>query len=76
MVIDGTMFILTQTVTDRAASTYNNVLLVNRTSTDVLGTYVCTVCNEIGSDSANLTITSKEFQSAVHNMECGISHKL
>ena len=59
LVIDGTVFVLTQTVTDRAASTYNNVLLVNRTITDILGTYICTVSNKVGSDSANLVVQSK-----------------
>ena len=61
VVIDGTVFILTQTVTDRAASTYNNVLLVNRTNTDVQGTYVCTVSNEIGSDSADVNVSISKY---------------
>ena len=41
-----------QTVTDRAASTYSNVLTVRQSAPGgVAGTYTCTVFNELNSDS-------------------------
>ena len=50
--IDGSTYQLTQTVTNRAASTYSNVLTVSETaSTGVAGTYICNVSNDLGSDS-------------------------
>ena len=50
--IDGSTYQLTQTVTDRASSTYSNVLTVSETAlTGVAGTYTCTVSNDLGSDS-------------------------
>ena len=43
---------LSQTVTDRAASTYSNVLTVRQSAPGgVAGTYTCTVFNELNSDS-------------------------
>ena len=53
---DGSTYQLTQTVTDRASSTYSNVLTVSeRAPTDVAGTYTCTISNDLGSDSQNVT---------------------
>ena len=50
--IDGSTYQLTQTVTDRASSTYSNILTVSETApTGVAGTYTCTVSNDLGSDS-------------------------
>ena len=49
--IDGSTYQLTQTVTDRATSTYSNVLTITeRVPTGVAGTYSCQVSNDIGSD--------------------------
>ena len=43
---------LSQTVTDRAASNYSNVLTVKQSAPGgVAGTYTCTVSNELNSDS-------------------------
>ena len=54
--IDGSTYQLTQTVTDRASSTYSNVLTVSETApTGVAGTYTCTVSNDLGSGSMNVT---------------------
>ena len=42
---------LTQMITDRATSTYSNVLTINeKAPTGVAGTYGCQVSNQIGSD--------------------------
>ena len=50
--IDGSTYQLTQTVTNRASSTYSNVLTVSEIApTGVAGTYTCTVSNDLGSDS-------------------------
>ena len=46
----STDYTLTQTVTDRATSTYSNVLTIRMGASEV-GTYICTVSNELGSDS-------------------------
>ena len=46
----STDYTLTQTVTDRTTSTYSNVLTVHMGASEV-GTYICTVSNELGSDS-------------------------
>ena len=51
---DGSHYSLSQTVTDRTASTYNNVLTVRRSAPGgVAGTYTCTVSNDLG--SVNMT---------------------
>ena len=48
---DGSSYYtLTQTVTDRTTSTYSNVLTVSE-GTAVAGNYICTVTNDLGSDS-------------------------
>ena len=55
-IIDGTDFSLSQTVTDRASSTYNNTLTVGEGATEgVAGVYNCTVSNVLGSDSRGIT---------------------
>ena len=46
----STDYTLTQTVTNRAASTYSNVLTISM-GASVVGTYICIVSNELGSDS-------------------------
>ena len=54
---DGSHYSLSQTVTDRAASNYSNVLTVKQSAPGgVAGTYTCTVSNELGSD--NMTETA------------------
>ena len=46
----STDYTLTQTITNRATSTYNNILTVNEGAPGgVTGTYTCTVTNELGS---------------------------
>ena len=46
---DSTGYTHTQTVTDRANSTYSNVLTVSEGAPG--GTYTCTVYNELGNDT-------------------------
>ena len=49
---DSTGYTHTQTVTDRANSTYSNVLRVSEGAPGrVAGTYTCTVYNELGNDT-------------------------
>ena len=48
----STDYTLTQTITNRATSTYNNIVTVNEGAPGgVAGTYICTVTNELGSHS-------------------------
>ena len=46
----STDYTLTKTVTNRATSTYSNVLTIHVGASEV-GTYICNVSNELGSDS-------------------------
>ena len=49
---DSTHYTHTQTVTDRASSTYSNVLTVSEGAPGgVAGTYTCTVSNELGNST-------------------------
>ena len=48
--VSSTDYTLTKTVTNRAASTYSNVLTFSMGASAV-GTYICNVSNELGSDS-------------------------
>ena len=58
--IDGSTYQLTQTITDRVSSTYSNVLTVSETApTGIAGTYTCTVSNDLGSESINLTVVGE-----------------
>ena len=55
--IDGNTYQLTQTVTDRAASTYENVLTINQPRASILGsTFNCTVTNTLGSGSDSIQV--------------------
>ena len=45
----STDYTLTQTITNRATSTYNNIVTVNEGAPGgVTGTYICTVTNDLG----------------------------
>ena len=62
---DSTYYTLTQTVTDRATSTYSNVLTVSEeVPGSVAGTYNCTVSNELGSDSREVVAVGKSTLSS------------
>ena len=62
VVIDGSIRVLTQTVTDRVASTYDNVLTVNAEPGETIGVYCCNVTNVIDSDQACVEVTGKAYQ--------------
>ena len=51
----STDYTLTQTVTNRTTSTYSNVLTIHM-GASVVGTYICNVSNELGSDSEEVVI--------------------
>ena len=52
LTIDGSLYSLSQTVTDRANSTYNNTLTVSESvHGGVAGNYTCTVSNSLGFDT-------------------------
>ena len=57
----STHYTLTQTLTDRASSTYTNVLTINEIAIggDVTGTWTCTVSNKLGSDSKEIVIVGE-----------------
>lgn len=48
-------YFLTQTITDRASSTFSNVLAI-RYGVSLAGIYTCNVSNELGSDSSELVV--------------------
>ena len=54
LTVDGTTYSMTQNVTVRGASTYENVLTLPATG-DISGTYSCQVWNALG-DSNTVTI--------------------
>ena len=56
--IDGTKNILIQYVTNRAASTYDNVLTVNDKPGATAGNYCCSVTNTLGSASRCVVVTT------------------
>ena len=56
--INSSTYHLTQTVTGRSSSTYSNVLTVSDPS-GVAGTYICTVTNDLGSDSMQVVAVGK-----------------
>ena len=55
--IDGSTYQLTQTITDRATSTYSNVLTVSETAPmGVAGNYTCNISNQIGSSTEKISV--------------------
>ena len=56
---DGITYQLTQTVTDRAQSTYRNVLVINQSLADIIGpiTFTCSVENTIGTSPTSQPLT-------------------
>ena len=54
LTIDGNTFEMTQTVTNRAASTYENVLIIDQPQANFAGnTVTCTVENSLGTATGN-----------------------
>ena len=71
--IDGAAFSLSQTITDRASSTYNNTLTVGEGATEgVAGVYNCTVSNVLGSNSTGITAVG-EWYLIVKNLTISLS---
>ena len=65
LTIDGSsLFSFSQTITNRATSTYSNVLTINETVQKVAGTYTCTVSNDLGFDSMEV-VAIGEFGSEI-----------
>ena len=61
---DGVTYQLTQMVTNRSQSTYQNVLTINQPLADIVGsTFTCSVENTLGTanDSHPLAITGELF---------------
>ena len=56
LTIDGTTYIMKQTVTERSTSTYTNVLIIGP-DVGSSGMYTCTVSNSLGSNSMNLELS-------------------
>ena len=55
LILNGSTYQLTQTVADRRLSTYKNVLIINRATSDIIGnTYNCTIINALGKVSRTL----------------------
>ena len=57
--MDGTRIILTQNITDREASTYDNILTFYAEPGITAGNYCCIVSNSMGSDSQCIDVTGK-----------------
>ena len=56
LTLSGSTYQLTQTVANRKLSTYENVLIINCATPDIIGnTYNCTVVNALGKVSRTLT---------------------
>ena len=55
LTLNGRTYQMTQTVTNRRDTTYENVLTINAVSGIYRRTYTCTVLNALGSDSKTLT---------------------
>ena len=75
MEFGGVTYQLTQTVTDRAQSTYENVLTIKQPLADIVGsTFTCNVENTIGTaeSSQPLTITSELLCLSIEDQECAL----
>ena len=62
LTVDGTTYSMTQNVTDRSASTYENVFTLPATG-DISGTYSCQVGNALGNSSTMTFEVTGKYQS-------------
>ena len=62
LTVDGTPYSMTQTVTDRSASTYENVLTLPTTG-DISGMYGCLVGNALGDSNTEIFEVTGKYQS-------------
>ena len=63
LTVDGTTYSMTQNVTDRRTSTYENVLTLPATG-DISGNYRCQVGNALGDSQMTLTVIGKTCTSS------------
>ena len=63
-----TIYSFSQTLVDRATSTYNNTLTINASFVDVIGNYSCSVSNSIG--------TSNVQETEIKGMNCHAQQNL
>ena len=66
MDIDGARILSVQKVTDRIASTYNNILTFYDEPVVTAGNYCCNVSNSLGSSSQCVNVTGKTLSFANH----------
>ena len=78
LITDGsTPYFFSQTITNRSTSTYSNVLSISEAVQRVAGTYVCTVSNDLGSDSVDLeAIGEVQYHCSVLILHVGQSFSL
>ena len=55
----GGQYEMIQTLQDGVTATYNNILVVSGTPSALLGVYSCSILNEIGTATRNITINGK-----------------
>ena len=61
LTVDGSTYQLTQTVTNRAESTYENVLTIHDELADIIDhTYTCRVGNILGSASRDIPVGGEQ----------------
>ena len=56
---NGGQYEMTQTLQDGVTATYKNILAVSGTPSALLGVYSCSILNEIGTATRNITINGK-----------------
>lgn len=61
LAVDGTTYEVSQILTNIATATYENRLTIVSKSEALSGTYACTVRNVRGSDSAQITETTSNY---------------
>ena len=73
--IGGVTYELAQTVTDRGESTYENILTVIDSPTELVGdTFTCTVANSLGMDTSQ-PIAIRGRYTILHDGYCGLTLK-
>ena len=55
----GGQYEMTQTLQDGVTATYENILVVSGTPSALLGVYLCSILNEIGTVTRNITINGE-----------------
>ena len=69
--IGGVTYEMAQTVTDRGESTYENILTIIDSPTELVGdTFTCTIANSLGMDTSQ-PIAIKGSYTILHDGHCG-----